>query len=369
MDSSMAPGRLGTYKTYKLDQAQFQKWLKQAFDKLPIAAKGSRSIGNSRKLSWKDWEHMGDVSYTAKADRMPPSEEMQRKNEAHEHPIRILEEILRNFEDKTRATPDTNSSPDAQLPMHEPNNMFEHLKREGSPDAKSDGDEQDTGIPDGVVAPKPTKKTGTGKKKNKVQKDQSADKKFPDTNWVDDFKFVDEDDATDEIDTYIFIYCFFQDFNLIRSYVGERWRDWFYEKSVEIDTLAVVTNAACEIFHEMEQELKTAFKNEPDLELADYPAMLKTLLLDGDREHVDNSEFSDLTDKELEYKIWHGVDWLGFDVFLIVHGILAKVPPGKIYTSPPSAKTCPTYGLLESKGMWSFMKNVVYEVFPDCCIT
>jgi hypothetical protein len=65
---------------------------------------------------------------------------------------------------------------------------------------------------------------------------------------------VDNYDSDDELDYYMMLYCYFVDFNAIRSYVAERWCDYWYDRSVSLCTLSVITNAAYEL-HQLEMDL------------------------------------------------------------------------------------------------------------------
>ncbi|KAI1407335.1 hypothetical protein F5Y13DRAFT_175132 [Hypoxylon sp. FL1857] len=163
------------------------------------------------------------------------------------------------------------------------------------------------------------------------------------------------------------IYCFFQDFNSIRTYIGDRWTEYFYHKSVSLDTLAVITNAACEIFHEMEYELEKTLEDVP--QLAQYDYMLETLFFEYGLDHVDYSGEDQLTDRERKYKILGEADWLGFPAYSHVLQLLQAIPPKKVPLFPASAMKRPNYGVHEFDGFRRFTRDVINELAIECCHT
>ena len=149
-------------------------------------------------------------------------------------------------------------------------------------------------------------------KKQHFQKTQDT----PESSWVDEFDWGaldDEDD--DEFDYYMIIYCFFRDFNTIREYIGDRWWEYFYFKSVPITNLAVMTNAAYEMFHEMESDLAKSLKGAS--ELADYEVMMNTLFFEYGLDHVDYEGEDMLTKsgqkksskRQTGWDLWPMVSW------------------------------------------------------------
>ncbi|KAI0014707.1 hypothetical protein F4780DRAFT_187228 [Xylariomycetidae sp. FL0641] len=417
----MNSGSLGTYKRYKLGQAQFSAWLKQATEKVrttgsggsakqAIAVEGSTRPSkttneSSTSLHWSQLEWMAktvldhiapeqipmsavvilrdvvnlrrkSARFFTKTAEKSGNEKLQQKNSTHAHIIKVLEKILEQFEAALsrvrRPTSASPVNPDAQLGMADINNLFEHLQLEESHDAD---DDQPEPVVDADEVPvkrnkKVHKKAGKQKKpKGKPTKQQPAQNQTlqpGQKSWVDDFKWTDDEDE-DEFDYYMLVYCFFQDFNLLRAYVGDRWCEYFYHKSVHIDTLAVITNAACEIFHEMEYELEKALRHTP--ELRNYSFMMQTLFFDYGLEHVDYSGESQLTEEELSRKIYEEADWVGFLAYARVEEILQNTPPGKVPLLPPSLMPRPEYGFHDVDGMRDFMHAVSIELFAECAIT
>lgn len=314
--------------------------------------------------------------FFSKAAARSEGETLKQKNIAHEHIIQVLESILNRFDAfLSKARPSSSPSgpnEDGQLGMDDINNMFELLHVEESHEGENDEREE---ISDAEVTatkrPKKSQKKGGKKPKQKKQpKEQRVQKRTPgseDNSWVDTFKWVEEEEDEDDFDYYMLIYCFFQDFNSIRTYVSDRWTEYFYDKStVSLDTLAVVTNAACEMFHEMEYELSRALKEEHP-QFAEYEFMLEMLFFNYGLDHVDYSGESELSESERDYKILAEADWLGFFAYSNIVYILENVPPGKVPLFPPSAMKQLKYGLLEFEDFRDFTRNVVFDFFPEIC--
>ncbi|KAI0834014.1 hypothetical protein F5Y06DRAFT_179919 [Hypoxylon sp. FL0890] len=315
-------------------------------------------------------------SAAAKSD----DDTLKGKNSAHEHIINVLEKILHKFEaalSKIRSsTSPPSTSEDGRLGMNDINNMFEYLKVEESHGGENEGLDEVSEIED--ATPKRSKnfqKKGSKKQKQKKppkgQHLQKRTTKPQDTSWVDTFQWTqgeqEVDDEDDGFDYYMLIYCFFQDFNSIRTYVGDRWTEYFYHKSVSLDTLAVVTNAACEIFHEMEYELEKTLEDIP--RLAEYDFMLETLFFNYGLDHVDYSGEDQLTDRERNYKILGEADWLGFPAYSHVLRLLEAIPPRKVPLFPASATRRPKYGIHEFDGFQQFTRDVIFELAIECCHT
>ncbi|KAI0171706.1 hypothetical protein GGR52DRAFT_572870 [Hypoxylon sp. FL1284] len=384
----------------EIDPAQFQKWLKQTSDKIRSvsaqnaslslnndsnqAGKGSRSNIDPKAVHWSQLEVMAqtviDHSEPEQIPRSAISILRDVSNSAHEHIIQVLERILHRFDaflsKVTPSTPPANTGDDGRLGMNDINNMFELLHVEqvqgAENEERGDASEAEAGVPKRVK--KSQKKGGKKQKQKKQPKEQRVQKRKPkshDASWVDTFKWVEEEEEEEEEwkedDYYMLIYCFFQDFNFIRTYVSDRWTEYFYHKSVSPDTLAVVTNAACEMFHEMEIELVTVLCDTP--QLADYDFMMQTLFFHYGLDHVDYSDEDKLTDMERKYKILSEADWLGFLGWTNIVQILLFVPPGKVPMIPASAVVHPKYGNHDFEDFRHFTKDAVFDFFPEICIT
>ncbi|KAK4206493.1 hypothetical protein QBC37DRAFT_458867 [Rhypophila decipiens] len=114
------------------------------------------------------------------------------------------------------------------------------------------------------------------------------------------------------------VYCFFDDFNAIRNYVAERWCDYWYDRSVSLTTLAVITNAAFELVNRMEGEL-IANLGPRRRELSRYDFMLRLLFIDFGIDHVDYDSYEGLSKDEEQERIWREEsDWLAFSSFCAI---------------------------------------------------
>lgn len=304
MDSS-AQFRGGTWQRYKLGQAQFTKWLKQTADKITPATSATGSVASSSSSSrkkaqkaaskatidndvvvhWSELETMASsIVEHAKPDDIPDApinilrdvialrkksarffrrsaddgnEGAQEKNATHEHIIKVLERVLGKFEAlmaKGTRSADAKSGDRMKMDLADLNNMFEHLELQTSPaddDVASDIENQLGSSAPTKRTTKKSKKGGKKPQKGGKPKKQQIPRPQPqepqDTPGLDASDFnLDYDNGDNEFDYYMMIYCFFEDFNIIRSYICERWCDYFYDRSISLNTLAVITNAAFE---------------------------------------------------------------------------------------------------------------------------
>lgn len=267
-------------------------------------------------------------------------EKLKQSNITHAFIIKVLENILNRFNAaiamvSQKPSTSTNKQPGGQIDVDDLKNMFEYLEVELSPDHDDQGID-DASDPEKLVSKrskKLQKKNGKKQSKKKPPKEQRAQRKPQDTSepsWVEEFQWdqlIDEEE--DEFDYYMVIYCFFQDFNAIREYVGDRWWEYFYFKSVSIDNLAVMTNAAYEMFHEMEFELEKALKDVHP-EMAHYEFMMETLFFEYGLEHVNYEDENELTKDKRMDKIFKEADWLGVTIYSLVEDLLNHIPPGKV---------------------------------------
>ncbi|EQB50991.1 hypothetical protein CGLO_09519 [Colletotrichum gloeosporioides Cg-14] len=145
------------------------------------------------------------------------------------------------------------------------------------------------------------------------------------------------------------IYCFFVDFNNIRNYVAERWADYFYDKSVSLNTLAVITNAATELFRNMEIELCDVLDDHFLL----YEAMMELLFFEYGIDHVD---YNDPESKDERHeKVWREeADWLAYSTYMCVRKFLETMPLENLPVIPPSARPQPEYGAITSVDFATF---------------
>lgn len=361
MDSS-AKFRGGTWQRYKLGQAQFTKWLKQTADKLTVEASTTGGVASSSRsqkkaqkaaskadidsdvvVHWRELETMASniVKY-AKPDDIPSApinilrdviglrkksarffrrsadddnESAWEKNATHEHIIKVLEGVLGKFEAlmaKGTKSADAKSGDRVKMDLADLNNMFEHLELQTSPaddDAASDVDNQP-----GTSAPtkKTTKKSKKGgKKPQKGGRPKNQQKPRPlhqEPVWLDEPEFdLDYDNGDTEFDYYMMVYCFFEDFNIIRSYICERWCDYFYDQSISLNTLAVITNAAFELFHQMEHDLLRDMRRMgmPSQIAGSYEVMMMELFTESGLEHIDYESYTNLSEEDSEARSKH----------------------------------------------------------------
>ncbi|KAK1957420.1 hypothetical protein LY78DRAFT_663623 [Colletotrichum sublineola] len=328
---------------------------------------------------------------------------LKAENVKHEHIIKVLEKVLGLLE---RAVTPTRSKVKKEEPPKEHqrfsmdvlDNMFNllQLDKPGNSPKESEGADPDekqhqeqaeseaseSGSESDVQSKlnagrnkrEPVKKKGKGgkkgKKANKTKSVQKKTKAASDPGWVDHFQFTEIiDDGSDDLDYYMLIYCFFEDFNAIRNYICERWCDYFYDKSVSLDTLAVITNAASELFRDMETELLRLLRKNGLQELQSYGSMMQLLFFEYGLEHVDYTENGENQD-EMNERIWRNeADWLGWSAFCAIEYILEHSPPGKVALFPPSAKKVPKYGPMTSKEFSCFSVDCIFQLFPEVAET
>ncbi len=187
--------------------------------------------------------------------------------------------------------------------------------------------------------------------------------------WVDSFRFglpgEDEAEEEDEFDLYMMVYCFFEDFNLIRNYVVERWCDYWYHRSVPLDTLAVLTNAACELFHNLEAELIIELLP-LDPSLTQYDAMVEMLFYQYGIDHIDYDSYDDLDQEEEHQQIWRNeADWLALFSSFTLQNVLEMIPPGKVPMTDPSLPDDTVYGASTVKEWKRFQESVITQIITE----
>lgn len=443
MQESIENFRGGTWKRYKLGQAQFTRWLKQTAEQLMPAAtaagNGEKPSSNSFKkaqkkaakagidndvlVHWRELEDMASVVVEHAQQDIPTApinilrdviamrkksarffsratsssengdEDMQQKNAKHEHIIKVLERVLAKFEAvivKVPGVSDNSRSTERgsriRLNLNDLNNMFDYLQLHTPPDApdeeiESDAENQPTGSPLAKMGAASRSKNG-GKKKSQ----RSAKQKKPrsdvqsmerntegsDSSWIDSFNLGWEDEDGDDLDYYIMIYCFFEDFNLIRSYICERWCDYFYDRSVHLNTLAIITNSAFELFNSMEYNLIMEMRRIGirDRRLGSYEFMMMAIFAEFGMKHIDYDAYDELSKEESDERIWKDEwEWLASPAFSTIRAILSRIPPGKTPMMRKSDRKKPVYGGLKAEELNSFKDAVINDlVFDVVCI-
>jgi len=288
-------------------------------------------------------------------------ETLKIKNATHEHMIGVLDRVLGKFDTLKSRVRASSSEPKAnaegEVDINDLGNMFEHL--EVQPAAADDGDDEQSSDAESHVgeSSRRTKKNKKGAKKSKKgKKSQRASRsnngatsanangstsapREPGRNWVEDMQFGEELDGDDEFDYYMLVYCFFADFNTIRNYVCERWCDYYYDNSVSLNTLAVITNAACEFFNQMEVDLRRLTRS-IDPAMANYKVMTEMLFFNYGIDHIDYDSYLDLDEEQQDERIFTDeADWLALTTYWDMQNAVNEIPPRKVPTLPPSQKT------------------------------
>ncbi|KUI67660.1 hypothetical protein VM1G_03031 [Cytospora mali] len=423
--------RGGTWHRYKLGQAQFTKWLKQTAEKFtPTTAgtiQGSGSLSTASKkaqkkaakagvdndvaVHWRELETMAsNIVENARPEDIPPAplnilrdviglrkksarffsraavedgnEGLRDKNVTHEHIIRVLERVLGKFETLVskgaQAAKDmAMSATGIRMDLNDLNNMFEHLELQTSPEVAEEEVSSDVeNQPEiSASAKKASKKSTKGGKKiqkggkAKKQRESTKPAEKQDSSWIDDVDFgLEYEDDDEEFDYYMMIYCFFEDFNLIRSYICERWCDYFYDRSISLNTLAVITNAAFELFHQMEHDLIIDMRRIGirDRNMGSYEFMMMAIFTEFGMEHIDYDSYEALSNEESNERIWKDEwDWLASPAFCTVQQILRMIPLGKTPMVRRKDRTQPVYGGLTVKELESFKDVVITDLMLD----
>lgn len=332
-----------------------------------------RDVVNLRKKSFK--------FFSGAAAKKPADRKLQESNQTHAHIINVLERILAKFEALTSArrkdTKNEKHNEKSPMGLSDLINMFTHLEVQTPPDAAED-DQPDALSEDDRKSTR-SKKSHKSKKSNKKPRKErrtetrssprpSTTDNNDDTSWLDTFDWglpsADEDDEDDEFDFYMMVYCFFEDFNTIRNYVQERWCDYWYDRSVHLNTLAVITNAAFELFHMLEWDLMKALKFHP--ELTQYSFMMDMLFIQVGIEHIDYDSYDGLSQEEHDERLWKDeADWLAFPSYCTILRTLKNVPPGKVPMLPPSARKKVVYGAHNMKTWQEFENAISFQMITE----
>lgn len=346
---------LSTWKRYKLNQKRFTNWLQKTADQVlgKDGANGSPSRADARvplghmeglakiivtglkpeEIPYTPIVLLQDVLklrkqshkfFTTKAEH-GDDEEIRAGNKTHEHTIKVLERVLKTLED---AVGSMKGALKAKKDKDYIANTFASL--EVFPSEPQESEEEREALPKRALTSSPQrKKKGKMQKKMAVRrKTQRASKsKLQGVNskgaeWIDRFNFVDDpaddndvdgdddDDDDDDDDCHTFIYCFFIDFNEVRDYIAELWCDYFYDKSQSHSTLAVLHNAACDMFFHMQYELAYTIKHRGWDKSVHLAQTMSTLWVGADIDLALPSSGSMPNDEPNE-KIWReALDWI-----------------------------------------------------------
>jgi hypothetical protein len=439
MESSGKLNGTGTWRRYKLGQAQFTTWLKQTAENLitrknepetraddapvPVPApqaqqsrrekkkaKANVDQGSDKFVHWTELEVLAQrVADSGNPDDIPDSalnilrdvvnlrkksfrffssaakntkdEKLKQSNASHAHIISVLERVLAKLESlvKIRRTKEHRDEPkdSSRVTTADLTNLFAYLEVQAPPDAADDAPDQEVDAEassDEAKGPaqKQGKKKGGKKalkpKKPQRQAEKTAAKAKGGVSWVDKFRFGlpgEEEEEEDELDLYMMVYCFFEDFNTIRNYVAERWCDYWYERSVPLATLAVITNAAFELFHQLESDLVKELRP-INPSLARYDFMMGMLFYEYGIDHIDYDSYDDLSKEETDERIWRDEsDWLALLSCFNLQQVLEMMPPGKVPMIAPSLRRPTVYGASTLQDWKAFQSNVTTQIVTE----
>ncbi|KAK4225195.1 hypothetical protein QBC38DRAFT_531175 [Podospora fimiseda] len=166
-------------------------------------------------------------------------EMMRRSNDSHRHTIKVLDTILCMLQ-KVAGSDISAVATSSSGSARELKNRFESLEKKTH---------QRSSAKTAVVEP------------SLAASQQETAKDADDRPWL---QYHDSDEDS------VFAYCILYDCEIVRDFVVERWCDIFYgDRPVTIEILGSITNAAFELFHKFEADVKN-----------------KVLGLDGEQELV-----------------------------------------------------------------------------------
>jgi hypothetical protein len=331
-----------------------------------------RDVVNLRKKSFR---------FFSSAAKNTKDEKLKQSNANHAHIISVLERVLARLESlvKVRRTKEHRDEPkdSSRVTTADLSNLFALLEVQAPPDAADGAPDQEleaeaSSDDTKAHAQKHGKKKGGKKalkpKKPQKQADKTAVKAKGGTSWVDKFRFGlpgEEEEEEDEFDLYMMVYCFFEDFNTIRNYVAERWCDYWYERSVPLVTLAVITNAAFELFHQLEYDLVKELRP-INPSLARYDFMMGMLFYEYGIDHIDYDSYDDLSKEETDERIWRDEsDWLALLSCFNLQQMLEMIPPGKVPMIAPSLRRPTVYGATNLQDWKAFQTSVSTQIVME----
>ncbi|KAK4120647.1 hypothetical protein N657DRAFT_658309 [Parathielavia appendiculata] len=280
-------------------------------------------------------------------------EKLEQSNANHAQPVNVLERVLARLKilvkrGKTRERTDEPKD-GSRVTTADLRNLFAYLEVETAPDAADDTPDREleTDLPpdDDAKAHQKAGRRKGGKKTVKPKKPQRrAERAVAKTSggipWIDKFRFGlpgEDDDEEDELDLYMMVHCFFEDFNTIRNHVAELWRDYWYDRPVPLVTLAVVTNAF-KLFHQLGYDIAKELRpNSPSL--ARYDFMMSVLFYHYGIDHIDYDSYDQSDKKEADERIWEDeADWLALPSYFELEHVLMMIIQGKTPMLAPSQR-------------------------------
>lgn len=324
--------------------------------------------------------------------RADGDEEMKERNATHEHIIKVLERVLAKFEAVLAKVPGgakrdaaSSSRSSTKMDLADLNNMFEHLEVQTSAEAGEEDEDRTSdkeNRAESITSSKKPKKGGKkkapkgGKASKKQRSEESSSKTKKESSWVDSIDFgldgLDDYDDDEEFDYYMMVYCFFEDFNLIRDYICERWCDYYYDRSIGLNALAVMTNAAFELFQQMEHDLLSDMRRSGIAnyrQMGDYETMMMMVFTEFGMEHIDYDSYEDLSEEEEQNRMWKDEwEWLASPAFSTVRKILEMIPIGKTPMIRPEDRSRPDYGGSTVSELSKFKDVVINDLVFDVVI-
>ncbi|RFU35972.1 hypothetical protein B7463_g368, partial [Scytalidium lignicola] len=366
----------GTYALYKTGQDKFTNWLKQTADKCtgntPNGADAKRTKGKGKNpgviVHYTELEKLAQavVSETpaqniptgivqtlrdviakrrqssrffSKQSERDADESLKRSNEGHQHIIKILENVLRIFEDKLKSRgssapkeQDARGMRNTEVQMSNIFALLEINEPAIQDPTVQDEDENEEETDVASISSK-TSSRSRGKKgkkaKSRAKKAQTTTRQpEPELEEIEYYMEFDDEDI------FFLLYCFFEDFNEIRDYLLERWCD-YADGILSLSTVALITNTAFDIFqHEERVLLSTLPRNS---KLRNFGAIAHMLFIECGLLHVDYDSTPEDKEEANNY-FQEEANWVCLPVFWFLTNWLEHAPPGKVPIIPPDIR-------------------------------
>jgi hypothetical protein len=204
-----------------------------------------------------------------------------------------------------------------------------------------------------------TKKKKNGKRKQKYSRKTPKAEKEPASPWQpDSCETGPQCLIEDPFELETANYFLFLEFSNIREYLEERWCDYYYDKSITLGVLGVVTNAAFELFNDLEYKAGIEMRKDP----SDWRGLFiphDNLVKFYDRHGGYDTEIANFIEggglaiksvQELR-EVWaRHADWIGAGAFLSLDQHLMREADGK----PLRGDLKPVYGPITPKDYMHF---------------
>jgi hypothetical protein len=242
----------------------------------------------------------------------------QKADSGHIHYTQVLEAASKKFDKsnpgKNAKTQTLNTVPSTHGDLR---NVFEMLELERAGEGVEGASESEESDDEVQASKKSGGKVRFGKRKGRARKPQKTERSRVKRNQVTDVDILDSvvrsfdayaEDDTDDL--YFMIYCFFKDWNNMREYLQERWRD-YEEGTLSLFAVSVITNTACELLQRSEKEPLS--QSPVRSGLRDYQSIANTLFLDIGLVHVDyhaKDEMCEGDQARMDDLIYEEADWI-----------------------------------------------------------